>query len=37
MYSIEYSNVIALVAISFGRYDKNQANGISNLKKIYGC
>jgi len=35
MYSIEHNDVcVALVAISFGRYDRHQANVIQKLKRL---
>jgi hypothetical protein len=35
MYAVEHNNVfIALVATSFGRYDRHQANAIQNLERL---
>ena len=36
MYLVEHNNLcIALVAISFGRYDHHQASAIQNLKRLF--
>jgi hypothetical protein len=38
MYSVEHKNIfIALVTISFSRYDRHQANAVQNLTGLVTC